>query len=271
MPDSFRHYILTRFNVGFRDGKTVAGHEVDHAKWLSARLDLFERFTFPSLRAQKEKRFIWLLCFSPETPKELLPRIMAYQNAQTRVIFSHRGCDAGSPPLIRVKGEGLEETLIRSHIPIASIPVIEDDLKRSPVDWVVTTRIDSDDVVSNDFTHVIYQAHKAHHFVTVPHGYVYDARTRQVWEKDSLYNAWLTLVEPAVIGQIWTVWIAPHTNPAVGYEKATGRRIPIISRGFDHRRWVALRHDDNSTPLQRGRELSVDVLTGNPLFSSVKW
>lgn len=271
MAGTFKLVVLTRVNIGFRDGQTVAGHKVDHAEWLRARLDLFDRFTLPSMLAQTERRFSWLLCFSPETPESMLPRVMGYQrDERIRVVFSHRGCDPGVDPLTRLKGDG-RRVAVHTHMPVEPIRVIEDDLARDPVDWVVTMRVDSDDVVAADLLNVVYKAQKAHHFISAPHGYVYDAATRQVWQKDSLHNAWLSLVEPGVPGRIWTVWCVPHVNPSVEYAKLTGLSIPVITRGYDRRRWVAVRHSDNSTPLHRGDEVSVSTLTQDPLFAAVRW
>ncbi len=276
----FRCYILTRVNIGFRNGKTCAGHKVDHTKWLDARLKIFERFTLPSIMAQTEKRFRWLLFFSPETPDSFADRIAGYQRQcpQLVPVFSYMTCEKGGEEVERirirlgVKDDGREEKIeLHSHIAAKVFGIIDGDLLANPTDWVLTTRIDSDDVVSKDFMDVIYRAKKDHHFISIPRGYVYDSRTKEVWKKNSAHNAWLTLVEPAIPGQIWTVWISAHTQPVTDYQRATNKTIPLIQRGTDRPRWVATRHGTNSTPLVRAEKQTLKALTDDPLFSAVKW
>lgn len=264
---TFRHYLLTRVNVGFADGRTVAGHRVDHGEWLSSRLDIFERFTLPSVLAQTEKRFTWLLCFDPSTPAELRARIASYErksNPEIRVVWTKRTRDEANTVFPRGAATG-------AFVPWRAIEVIERDLKSQKADWVLTTRLDSDDIISADFVGIVHHALKGHHFITLPRGYVYDAHTRQVWEKDSAHNAWITLCEPATVGKILSVWIVAHTAPVEDYKRVRGVTVPLLERGGEMRRWIAVRHEDNSTPLERGSEVVQGALRDAQRFSAVNW
>ena len=66
------HALLTRFNLPSKGFESLV-----RAKdgWLHNRVELFERYCLPSVRAQTRKGFHWIVYFDPESPKWLLDRI----------------------------------------------------------------------------------------------------------------------------------------------------------------------------------------------------
>ena len=79
--NEFKHIIITRFNL--RMGK---GYEYDKNKnltgseeWLEKRFILFNKYCFPSLKAQLNKNFIWFVLFDSETPDRYKLRIKEYE------------------------------------------------------------------------------------------------------------------------------------------------------------------------------------------------
>lgn len=60
------HLLLTRFNVRSPGKEQVFRARPD---WLQGRFELFERYCLPSVLAQTEKNFKWLIFFDTGTPK----------------------------------------------------------------------------------------------------------------------------------------------------------------------------------------------------------
>ncbi|MEV7604328.1 glycosyltransferase [Paenarthrobacter sp. NPDC089322] len=66
------HVLLTRFNLPSKGFESLI-----RAKdgWLRERVELFEKYCVPSVRAQTEKAFHWIVYFDPESPEWLTKRI----------------------------------------------------------------------------------------------------------------------------------------------------------------------------------------------------
>lgn len=71
----FKHYILTRFNLGLYTTNPYKIKNPD--KWMETRIKLFEKTAFPSIQKQTNKNFTWLMAFDKETP-ERFKRIYDY-------------------------------------------------------------------------------------------------------------------------------------------------------------------------------------------------
>jgi hypothetical protein len=123
-----RHFILTRFNNGVYASGGLRGG-IGPAEWTRRRLELFNKYTRPSIEAQTVRDFEWILLVDPRTEKWVL--------------------------------DDLELTGVPHHIRIESkfypIPVnprtqggflfVRDIIDASSYDYIITTRLDSDDAV----------------------------------------------------------------------------------------------------------------------------
>ena len=79
----FKHYILTRFNLGvYSDNNPYRQHVGDAEQWMAHRLDLFERLCLPSVLSQTWRNFTWLLAFDEDTPRRILLRYDYIDNVQ---------------------------------------------------------------------------------------------------------------------------------------------------------------------------------------------
>lgn len=82
MPTPF--YVNTRFNM-YRppgpDRHDKHGVPTDTDEWLRRRFELFEDYCLPSLRAQTDQDFSWLVLFSDRTPDRWRERITEIQRA----------------------------------------------------------------------------------------------------------------------------------------------------------------------------------------------
>jgi hypothetical protein len=128
---NFHHFIITRFNVNI--------YPIDFPKrlentWLSLRLDLFQRYCFPTILAQQEQDFTWLVLFDEQTPTHFRKIIATYAKYKN---------------LIPVYC-GEYDTII---------PCVTDQMQTlAPgVEWFVTTRLDSDDALSVGFVHCLQE------------------------------------------------------------------------------------------------------------------
>ena len=65
----FRHYLLSRYNVGLygRKQNMRSGEKIAPKKWMKNRIELFKRYCVPSIRNQSCRNFTWLIVLDPET------------------------------------------------------------------------------------------------------------------------------------------------------------------------------------------------------------
>jgi len=124
--------IITRFCYRFRESDPL--DKIISAPYWNKRLKLFKTFCLPSVIAQKNKDFIWILIVDPLLPNKLLEElkkvIISYPNI---VVYPWNYRDHLSDPSWIARIHPLNKPLL------------------------ITTRLDSDDSLSNDFTSKILQ------------------------------------------------------------------------------------------------------------------
>lgn len=123
MAPEVDHILLTRFNLpseGVESG--IRGRD----GWLEGRVGLFEKYCLPSVLAQREKNFQWLIYFDPDSPAWLKSWIAASHEGRFRPVFR-----------ARVAPEDLRSDL-DSLVPIKSRTLI-------------TTNLDNDDGLGRNF------------------------------------------------------------------------------------------------------------------------
>ena len=114
------HIVATRMLVTIRNN-----HDLD---WLHRRLDLFGTFTLPSLAAQTNTDFIWILFTSPDLPDEIADRLSLMVSAFPNI---HQLS-------VRVKEMHNQDSYRSSFKLFRRIQNLE-------YDYLLTSRIDSDD------------------------------------------------------------------------------------------------------------------------------
>jgi hypothetical protein len=124
---SFRHVILTRFNVRVEQAPR-AGHD-----WLEHRFALFERFCLPSVEAQTCADFDWIIFCNPDIPRAFLERLRGYSRFRAlQPIYFRNTFDQGM-------ARAAVAELARGH------------------SHLITTRLDNDDAISRTFVETIQQ------------------------------------------------------------------------------------------------------------------
>ena len=159
----FQHYIITRFNLpvfngGLRDGASINNLG---SKYLGARFEIFQKYTYPSIRNQTCQDFKWLVLMDEDTPIEfkkvlddlhteydnLIPcyfSLGVYNNNVTQDyidLYNDYSSKIGIAPYNSIEqGEYVQRVL--------SPLFIKDEISKFNVqsEFIVTTRIDNDDL-----------------------------------------------------------------------------------------------------------------------------
>lgn len=124
-----RHDIITRFNVNIYD--------IDFPNrlkdtWLSLRFELFQKYCFPTLQAQENQNFTWLVLFDEQTPERYRTFINIYSKYRNFI------------PVYCGSYKTIMPTVIKRMKEIAL-----------DVDWYVSTRLDNDDALSVKFVQCV--------------------------------------------------------------------------------------------------------------------
>ena len=129
MSAEFSHFLITRFNlnmVGWLPDKDKA------RKWMEERIQIFMQFTYPSICAQTCKNFKWLILFDPETKDN--PAYAAF--------------------LKTISDQEFIEPVYIDTNETSYIKAIKDEIAKHTkpnIKHIITTRIDNDDAVSENF------------------------------------------------------------------------------------------------------------------------
>ncbi len=220
----FSHFLLTRFNVrpGPEDTAIVADSDYLRQRW-----DLFERFCAPSVRAQTERHFTWLVFFDVSTPTWMRAHIERYAAGSLLV-----------PVYVTDLRPSTVSHAIRSRLtPCAS--------------HIITTRLDNDDAICDGFVRMVQSVFRgqAFEFVNFTHGYVW-YRGRVYLHADAS-NAFASLIESA--SGFRTIWCRQHTRLS---EAGPVRQIADIPA------WLQVVHQTNLSNRIRGERVARQVLRG---------
>ncbi len=129
-----KHYLITRFNLRNKEwlhskkNETILDNE-----WHKTRFNIFENYCFPSIEKQSNKNFKWLVFFDNTTPVQYHKKIKELQNRFLNFI-----------PFFIDGNDVLCQSIVK---------FINNDKKSS--EYVITTRIDNDDLVHTNFIETI--------------------------------------------------------------------------------------------------------------------
>ena len=228
----FQHFILTRFNVPFtRKWVGVARRP----GWMAHRIDLFEKYCLPSVQAQTNQDFCWLIYLDRETSPEHLDRLkqLTDESAQIEFVFTSGGSDLDAANDISQR--------------------LKADAKQ-----VLTTRLDNDDMLHREFVDDLHrQVHLCNAKIVMlnfAEGLGY--RNGRVYRHRHASNAFISRLEPA--GDMRTVLAQRHETWASS--------TPVFQLG-DEPRWIQVLHEENLSNRVKGPQVSQKLLSGF-IFSS---
>src|SRR5271165_6215499 len=170
----FDHVILTRFNCSYSRSPNDPEIAIrGRHGWLEERFELFERYCLPSVIAQSAQDFRWHIYFDRHTPDQYLERIRNDIAGHSNIMI--RLCDIYGSETVQ-----------------ADLPI---DIE-SPRGWLVTTRLDNDDGLRQDFVkrlHEQIQVGKSE-ALNFPWGVVYRNGRPYLSQQES--NAFVSVSEP---------------------------------------------------------------------------
>lgn len=173
--DKFQHILLTRMNVDWNLSRTRSQQERNDVDFLNYRFEVFEKTCLPSVNAQTNKDFIWIILLDEETPEIFRERIQAYQTSLQIL-----------PIYIKSK-----ETLLAT----LKETILEQLLESTT--HLITTNLDSDDVISKRFISSIQDQFRSQdfEFINFPFGYLYQSKEQKLYLREWLTAACHTLIE----------------------------------------------------------------------------
>ena len=219
----FKHLILTRFNVRL----PWASRSAPDVEWLNHRFSIFERFTLPSMQAQTNQNFIWLVFFDSETPP--VHRAKAMECAT-----------GGRFTPIFVTGDFTQST-----VQAAAAPLLKGH------EFLITTRFDNDDCLCRTFVEVVQNhfTRQEFEFLNFANGYVLEGRALYAMQCQS--NAFVSLVERIGPSPVTTVLSCDHTKVA---------QLGPVRQILNKPGWLILLHGRNLANRRTGQRCSLTHL-----------
>ncbi|WP_340588363.1 glycosyltransferase [Erythrobacter alti] len=212
------HFVLTRFNIA-TPGREMAIR--NSPGWLARRFDLFERYCLPSMAAQNAEGFTWLIYFDEATPDEFRRRIKAAQIVTPFV-----------PHFVRVR----EMSQVAGDI----AALLQPGTRR-----VVTTRLDNDDAISQDYlAQVRIAADDAGDGTVINFRHGVALRAGRVYGAADDSNPFASLVEK--VDDLRTIWSVPHHLLSKTFSVKQVNTKPL---------WLQVVHGDNVTNRIKGKRL----------------
>lgn len=171
----FQHFLITRMNVDWDVSKPRSPQERNSFEFLNHRFNIFEKTCYPAINAQTNPNFIWLILFDIGLPEEFRKRLAKYDSS-LKIVPVY--INSKETFLMSLKGA------IAGHL--------------SPsTDHLITTNIDSDDVLSRNFVAATQQQFRGQdfEFINFPFGYLYRFQEQRLYLREWLTSSCHTLIE----------------------------------------------------------------------------
>jgi len=215
----FDHYLITRFNLRNPEWDVTKNNEaLLNDAWMEERMWLFGNFCFPSVTAQTNKNFSWLIYFDITTPQKYKDMVTAMVKGHDNVfVYFIDGMPAFYPEV---------ENTISS--------------KSTGKHYLITSRIDNDDAIHKDFIGEVQKTFNKQEYraIDIIKGYSLQVKpTVMLGKKEHIFNPFISLIEKLEPGiKPKTVWFNDHHI----WKKET--RVTQIT----HKRlWMAVIHEKN--------------------------
>ena len=209
--------ILTRMNAGYKER---LGDQADD--WLRERFRLFERICLPSVKAQTDGGFAWLLLCDPDTPSWAVQALDDARSQCPQIVIdftAHQwGCQA-------------YQLAPRNA-------VIE-----SGADWLMAFRLDNDDAAFDGLVEMLNAQPCETALYAFDNGYVYEGG--MFWEMDWASSPFLALQtkRPNFISPL----ISSHVDSRSSFGEMLGCELPVRKPANGARAWIHSRHEANAS------------------------
>jgi hypothetical protein len=213
------HVLITRFNL---PSKGAEAHVRVRDGWLHDRLRLFESFCVPSVEAQIEKNFTWIVYLDPSSPRWLLDRI---------------DC---------LSAGGLFAPHFYESVPRETLLSNIESMTGGPTRYLLTTNLDNDDALAIDFTRRVRRASRADSRVGIyiDSGLILNGDA--LYARRDRHNAFCSVQES------WrdavTCWCTPHNK--------LHHIMPVLEVSGGAPGWLQIVHGGNVSNRVRGKRVS---------------
>lgn len=215
MPSPFCHYLITRFNLRVSQWTTTKNNEeLLSETWMEHRLYLFENFCFPSVAAQTNTNFIWLIYIDTNTSDN-------YKQRLEKLVAS-----CSFVQLIMVDGM----SSFMSHL-----TTLISQTCHQP--YLITSRVDNDDCLHKEYISEIQKVFNVQSFSIVDITKVYTLQIEpdvRLGKKVQSFNPFVSLIEKNENSK--TIFTDSHTS---------WKEENSIIRINYKRLWMAVIHDKN--------------------------
>jgi len=223
---TFKHYLLTRFNVGLygKKQKTLAKDVIDPDEWMENRINLFKTFCAPSVEKQTCKNFIWMIVVDKDTNPAHIEAIVDASPLNCKV----------------VPGDNFREAA-------------KTFIGKPDVDRVITTRMDNDDAIHRDFVaniHGWFRRKEKTGVLTYPTGWILNDKKQTLHHVRYIKNPFTSLVEKCD-RKVRTILFNRHTE-VINYYK-----LHVLHH--EHM-WCQVVHGDNLANHSWGHKVNVRKL-----------
>ena len=211
----FDHFLFTRFNLRQASWTNTKNNTpVLTEEWLKNRFELFENYCLPSVRSQTNKDFKWLVFFDIESPLPYKEKIMEYQ----------KDCAMFQPFFVQDMSYFFS--------------TIQDELKKSTAPYIITSRIDNDDCISQHYIEEVQRNFDQQNYLAIDFsdGYTLQVAPKvKVGKRHHIYNPFISLIERNENPKgIWSM--KKHSD---------WKRIKNITRIPNKRVWMSIIHFEN--------------------------
>ncbi|MEL6986568.1 MAG: glycosyltransferase [Bacteroidota bacterium] len=227
------HFLLTRFNVTVPSWKaTHKGQTLRDDAWMENRLLLFKKYCLPSVVNQSDKNFRWLIYVAANTKEN-------YKEELEKLVATYKFVK-----LTYVTEEVHYETAMRADV-----------LAKSETSYVMTSRMDNDDLLHQDYIQSIQKAAIEKHNVVIdiPDGYQIIGQKEKYLCKAyrNSFNPFISLVEHR--DQLKTVYKEEHKH----FQKFSD--VVVLN---DQRLWIEFVHDYNMKNQSDYKAVVINELDG---------
>lgn len=220
---SIQSFLITRFNV-------LTGYAKDNrrltSEWLEERISLLEKYCAPSVMSQTDLGFRWLLFCDVDTPPEIIKKLQGVSDKIEPVFIS---------------GELNQNSLNEALTTL---------LDGQEVEYVSTTRLDSDDSLSIRFMEIVKSNLRAEHGTWYQFERGYQDVGGLLLKSKWVSNPFLTLVEKVDAG----------IKTGFSYNHANVEKICAIN-SMSGASWMQTIHGGNTSVDSQAR--GIYVRTGN--------
>jgi hypothetical protein len=235
-PQKSAHVVLTRFNVRYAQNPATPSIGIDPS-WLADRFHLFEKYCLPSVMAQTEQDFRWMLFFDRATPEPFASR--------ARALAAER---AGIYPVFC------------EQLPLSEVKKTISDILPEEPEWLLTTRLDNDDGLHAEYVATVQAAQRFERaeVLNCPAGIILKANRAYLRRHPS--NAFISLSEPYPGFQ--TIFsISRHLS---AHEHYPVRQLSASPR------WLQVVHENNISNRVRGWRIPVErAAKGFPALTDI--